>query len=195
MGAHLAHGPANRRRRVLETAAPLFVCEPWEAARGGVIVVHDVLGLTSDAEAACRRLAREGWLSIAPFLYHEHGAPVFSVASVAAARAELRRLPLTTLCADLAAAASYLVSRGCGEPTVIGFGSGGYLAALAASKVSGIGAAVAVSAVGSDGVWADAPPLEELIGDCPVPWLGTAPLGPMTDEAAWQRISAFLATA
>jgi dienelactone hydrolase len=72
---HLAHGPANRRRRVLETAAPLFVCEPSEAPRGGVIVVHDVLGLTHDAEAACRRLARGGWLAVAPFLYHQHGGP------------------------------------------------------------------------------------------------------------------------
>jgi hypothetical protein len=47
------------QRRVLKTAAPLFVCEPSDAARGGVIVVHDVPA-EHDAEAAGRHLAREG---------------------------------------------------------------------------------------------------------------------------------------
>ncbi len=74
---------------MLETAAPLFVCEPSGAARSGVIVVHDVLGLTHDAEAAGRHLARAGWLSVAPFLFHEHGGPTFGLSALAAARAEL----------------------------------------------------------------------------------------------------------
>jgi len=124
---HLAHGPANRRRRVLETAAPLFVCEPSGASRGGVIVVHDMLGLTHDAEAACRHLARDGWLTVAPFLFHSRGGPTFGLSSLAAARAELGRRSPGELGADLAAAASYLAGRGCGDVAVAGFGAGGYL--------------------------------------------------------------------
>jgi hypothetical protein len=67
-----------------------------------VIVVHDVLGLTQDAEAAGRHLAREGWFTVAPFLFHEHG-PTFWLSALAAARAELGRLSLSDLAADLTA--------------------------------------------------------------------------------------------
>jgi dienelactone hydrolase len=193
---HLAHGPANRRRRVLETAAPLFVCEPSAAARGGVIVVHDVLGLTHDAEAACRHLARAGWLSVAPFLFHSRGGPTFSLSSLAAARAELGRRSLSDLGADLTAAGSYLAGRGCVDVAVAGFGTGGYLAASAASSVPGVIAAVTIGAVDGAGLWPDARPLAELVSNSAVPLLD---LGALSDTATgddvWGRIAAFLAGA
>lgn len=193
---HLAHGPANRRRRVLETAAPVFVCEPTGQPRGGAIVVHDVLGLTHDAEAACRRLARGAWLTVAPFLYHQHGGPAFGLSSLAQARAELGRLSLSGLDADLAAAASYLARRGCGRFAVVGFGTGGYLAVRAARSVPGVIAAVTIGAVEADGVWPDAWPLAELVSSCPIPLLGLAALpDPVTGDDTWKRIDAFLAGA
>jgi carboxymethylenebutenolidase len=190
---HLAHGPANRRRHVLDTAAPLFVCEPFDAARGGAILVHDVLGLTHDAEAACRYLAWDGWLTVAPFLLHEHGGPTFGLSSLPAARAELGRLSLSDLGADLTAAASYLAGRGCGDLAVVGFGTGGYLAASAASSVPGVTAAVTIGAVEGDGLWPDARPLAELVSNCPVPLLDLPALSdPATSDDTWQRIAAFL---
>ena len=193
---HLAHGPANRRRRVLETAAPLFVCEPSDAARGGVIVVHDVLGLTHDAEAACRRLARAGWLSVAPFLFHERGGPTFGLSSLATARAELGRRSLGDLGADLTAAASYLAGRGCGDVAVAGFGTGGYLAASAASSVAGVIAAVTIGAVEGDGLWPEARPLAELVSKSSVPLLDLPALSdPVSSGDTWKRIAEFLASA
>lgn len=193
---HLAHGPANRRRRVLETAAPLFVREPGRAPRGGVIVIHDVLGLTHDAEAACRALARNGWLAVAPFLYHEHGGPAFPLSSLADARAELVRLSLPGLEADLAAAASYLTARGCGGVAVAGFGTGGYLAARFASSVPGAFAAVTIGAVEADSFWPDAGPLAEAIAGCRVPLLEVAaPPDPVTSDGTWERVAVFLAGA
>ena len=193
---HLAHGPANRRRRVLETAAPLFVCEPSGAARGGVIVVHDVLGLTHDAEAACRRLARAGWLSVAPFLFHEHGGPTFGLSSLATARAELGRRSLGDLGADLTAAASYLAGRGCGDVVVAGFGTGGYLAASAASSVPGMIAAVTIGAVEGDTLWPDARPLAEHVSKSSVPLLDLPALSdPVSSDGTWERIGEFLASA
>jgi hypothetical protein len=128
MGGHLAHGPANRGRRVPDTAAPLFVCEPRTAPRGGVVMVHGIFGLTHEVEAACRRLAGNGWLTVAPFLYHRHGGPVFgeSAASVADARAELSGLSLKDLGGDVAAAVCYLAGRGCPQSAIIGLGTGRY---------------------------------------------------------------------
>ncbi|HEY6496915.1 MAG TPA: dienelactone hydrolase family protein [Trebonia sp.] len=181
---------------MLETAAPLFVCEPSGASRGGVIVVHDMLGLTHDAEAACRHLARDGWLTVAPFLYHSRGGPTFGLSSLAAARAELGRRSPGELGADLTAAASYLARRGCGDLAVVGFGTGGCLAASAASSVPCVIAAVTIGAVEGDSCWPDARPLAELVSKSPVPLLDLPALSdPVTSDDAWQRVTAFLASA
>lgn len=193
---HLAHGPANRRRRRLETAAPLFVCEPPGTPRGGAIVVHDVLGLTPDVEAACRHLARRGWLAAAPILYHEHGGPAFGLSALATARAELGRMSLASLGADLTAAAWYLAERGCGDLAVVGFGAGGYLAACAVPSVPGVIAAVTICATEGADVWPDAPPLAELACSRHVPLLELAALpDPGAGDDAWRRVAAFLARA
>jgi dienelactone hydrolase len=133
---HLAHGPANRGRRVSSTAAPLFVCEPRGAVRGGAVVVHDVFGLTHSVEAVCQRLARDGWLAVAPFLYHGHGGPVFGASWQAAARAEFASLSLADASGDIAAAVSYLAGRACTDTVAIGFGAGGHLAARAVSSAA-----------------------------------------------------------
>ena len=42
---HHAHGPANRRRWIMPSAAPLFVRFPVERANTGVLVLHDEHGL------------------------------------------------------------------------------------------------------------------------------------------------------
>lgn len=170
MGGHLAHGPANRGKRVLETAAPLFVCEPDQVPRGGLVVVHGLFGLTHAVEAACRRLAADGWLTAAPFLYHSHGGPVFGEA--ARARAELSGLSLADLGGDVAAALAYLAGRGCLEAAVIGLGTG------------------------RDGF----PPLATFAGGRGAPLLelpdGLAAGGPAADDPAadglWRRVGAFL---
>ena len=126
MSGHLAHGPANRGRRVLDAAAPLFVREPAGEPRGGAVVVHGLAGLTHEVEAACRELAAHGWLAVAPFLYHGHGGPAFGSGpgEEARARAELAGLSPGTLAADVSAAVGYLSGRGCPEVTLIGFGTG-----------------------------------------------------------------------
>jgi dienelactone hydrolase len=90
----------------------------------------------------------------------------------------------------------YLGGRGCGDVGVVGFGTGGYLAASAASSVPGVLAAVTVGAVEGDGLWPDARPLAELASNSPVPLLGLAALSdPAASDATWERIAAFLAGA
>ena len=184
MAGHLAHGPANRGRRVLQAAAPLFICEPGQPPRGGAVVIHGVRGLTHETEAACRLLARDGWFAAAPLLYHEHGGTVFPESDQAGARAELASLPLATLAADLAAAVSYLSGRGIGAPAVIGFGTGGHLAAWAAASLDGLCAVISVAPVTAPG---DVPPRPALAAASRVPHLEL----PAAEEP-WPRIRAFL---
>ena len=55
---------------------PIFEAVPDGAARGGVIVLQDVFGVTEYLEGVCRDLAAEGWHAVAPHLYHRTGDPV-----------------------------------------------------------------------------------------------------------------------
>jgi carboxymethylenebutenolidase len=183
-GHHLAHGPANRGRRVLQAAAPLFICEPGQSPRGGAVVIHGVRGLTHETEVACRLLARDSWFAVAPLLYHEHGGTVFPESDQARALAELASVPVATLAADLAAAVSYLSGRGIDAPAVIGFGTGGHLAAWAAASLDGVGAAISVAPVTAPG---DLPPLPALAAAARVPYLELPAAG-----QPWPPIRAFL---
>ncbi|GAA4089111.1 dienelactone hydrolase family protein [Actinomadura miaoliensis] len=170
---HLSHGPANRGRYVLQTAAPLFVREPVGAPRGAVIVLHDVFGVTDYAEEACRRLARGGWLAVSPYLYYEHGGPAFDATELPVARGEMTRLTAEGLAADIAGARDYLTGRrGMPAPAVLGFSMGGYLATWAAAHHD-LAGAVAVSPSGVEHApWAGMAPLELLVADRRAPWLG-----------------------
>lgn len=126
---HHSHGPANRRQRVLDTAAPLFVEEPAGDVAGGVIVLHDVYGLTADVERYCRTLACSGRLAVAPYHYYDTGGPEHSEDVAACAAAD--GLTAEQLDDDVLAAQDYLVRvRGLAaySVTVAGFGMGERLA-------------------------------------------------------------------
>lgn len=134
---HHAHGPANRRRRVLETAAPLFVRFPGRLAETAVVVLHDAYGLTAPIEDCCRELARHGHLAVAPILYHENGGRAFTTDQPDLAESAWRRLRHADLVADVAATLDYLERR-CGVPSastaLLGFGESARLAAEIASE-------------------------------------------------------------
>lgn len=110
---HHAHGPANRRKRVVETAAPLFVRFPGRLAETGVVVLHDAYGLTPAVEDCCRALARLGHLAVAPILYHETGGTAFTTEQPETAEATWDRLRRSDVVADVGGAVDYLERR-CG---------------------------------------------------------------------------------
>ena len=82
---HHAHGPANRGRIVYTTAAPLFVCAPAGRSAGAVVAVHGEPGIDADFEAGLRRIAADGTLTVAPYLYFRDGGPDYPVADRASA--------------------------------------------------------------------------------------------------------------
>lgn len=199
MGGHrLSHGPANRGRRVLQAAAPLFVCRPASPPRGGVIVLHDVHGMTERVERACRSLALGGWLAVSPFLYHQRGGPAFEDAGTA--RAAMAELSPEDVAADVAAAHSYLEARAPSRPAVVGFGAGGHLAAWASVRHEVIAAAAVLpddavprdDAAPPDGAarlpWPGVPAPDALVAECRAPWLRTRG----DDGETWLSITRFL---
>ncbi|GAA1205318.1 dienelactone hydrolase family protein [Prauserella alba] len=173
IGHHHSHGPANRRRRVLETAAPLFVVEPPGPIRGGVVVLHDVLGLTGYIEQYCRWLAEGGWLAVAPYHYYETGGTAYS--SPGTALPALRSLTAQTLRTDVDGALDYLARQRRlvpGSLSAVGFSLGGYLAAWAARNHE-LAAAVSISPGPPDTAPVPRmPPLIDLVRDRRSPWLG-----------------------
>jgi dienelactone hydrolase len=129
---HHSHGPANRGRRVLETAAPLFLVEPGGPIRGGIVVLHDVHGLTEEIERYCRELAADGWLAVAPYHYYEAGGREYHDPD--AAHAAYTERDSAQFQSDVHACIDYLTThRGLPrqDVQVRGFGVGGQLAAWA----------------------------------------------------------------
>lgn len=129
---HHGHGPANRRRRVLRTSAPLLVRHPTGRVRGAVLVLHGAAGLDEPVEQCCRTLASCGYLTVAPLFYYETGGHTFGPET---ADAKFAALTPADLEADLAGALDYLGAR-LGLPrhrvAAAGFGAAAHLAELAA---------------------------------------------------------------
>ena len=100
---------------------------PWP----GVVVVHEIFGLTDDARQQADRLAAAGYLAVVPDLYTAGGALKCVRATIASVmRAE------GPACGDLEAARTWLAGRpDCtGRVGVIGFCMGGGFALLTAPR-------------------------------------------------------------
>ncbi len=96
----------------------------------GVLVIHDALGLTEHIRDVTRRLARAGYVALAPDLLSRMGGTekLGEPAKIAAA---LATLSMGQYLQDLNASVSYLESRPLAAKTrvgVLGFGLGGNLA-------------------------------------------------------------------
>lgn len=128
---HHGHGPANRRRRVVRTSAPLLVRHPPGRVRGAVLVLHGAAGLDEPVENCCRTLASCGYVTVAPLFYYETGGHTFGPDKADAAFAALA---LSDLEADVAGALDYLGARlrmPRHRVAAAGFGSAAHLAELA----------------------------------------------------------------
>ncbi len=117
-----------------------FLAVP-ESGRGpGVVVIQEWWGLVPHIEDVCRRFAQEGFVALAPDLYHGHIAK-----SPDDAGKLMMALDIDRAENDIRGAAAYLkslpavASKGVG---VVGFCMGGQLAIYAASKNPDIAAAV-----------------------------------------------------
>lgn len=184
---HHAHGPANRRRWVLPTAAPLFVRHPRTAAGSGVIVLHDVHGLVPDVEQRCRDLARSGHVAVAPYLYYETGGAEFRSQDEEAALAAMSLRAPEDVDADVSAAVEHLEDK-VGVPRarigVLGLGLGGYLATRACAERA-LGGAVAFDPPERESLpWPDVEATAELLPGLRTPWLAIAGSTSIPERAA-----------
>lgn len=157
------------------TELRLTVAEPDNVVRGGVVVLHEARGVTDRVRVLVSALAEEGWLTVAPHLYHRDGTDELDDAHAEEqVLDQVRRLSGESILADTDAAFVWLGDQGVtpDRQGIIGFDIGGS-AALVVAASRKLGAAVTVGGGGileplSDGL----PALVEVAGELSCPWLG-----------------------
>ncbi|MCF7551770.1 dienelactone hydrolase family protein [Pseudonocardia sp. WMMC193] len=145
----------------------LTVAEPDGPARGGIVVLHEARGVTQMVQRLVEGIAGDGWLVVAPHLYHRDGTEDLDTAE------HVARLEGDQVMADTDTAFGWLAEHDI-EPDrmgVIGFDLGGSVALLVAARRT-LGAAVTVA---GGGISEPLGPLPALISAAPgltCPWLG-----------------------
>ncbi|MGP4018426.1 dienelactone hydrolase family protein [Saccharopolyspora sp. 5N708] len=151
------------------------VAEPNNVVRGGLVVLHEARGVTQRVRRLSSALAEEGWLTVAPHLYHRDGTDEFHDHHPDEhVHDQVQRLSGDSILADTDAAFLWLSDRS--VPTdrqgIIGFDVGG-TAALVVAASRTLGAAVSVGGRGIlDPLSAAVPPLVEIADEIACPWLG-----------------------
>lgn len=117
--------------------------DPVGAAKGGVIVLHAIYGLTSHIKDVCDRWAAAGYAAVAPALYDRIGSGIvcgYDKAGAAAGRDAYAKLSEAQILTDVAACIRELA--GCGPTIISGFCTGGTYAWVASAKLDGLAAQV-----------------------------------------------------
>lgn len=152
---------------------PLTVARPsGTAPAAGVVVIQEALGVNAPMAQACERLAAQGYLAVAPHLYHRTAPEPF--ADFASAKPHMRKLNGSGLQHDIADAREYLDSEGVTDAHVgiVGFCMGGTVSLWQAA--SGDYAAAVTFYGGGIGAprWKGVPAGLESGGEIRCPWLG-----------------------
>ncbi len=153
---------------------PLTVARPDGPVRGGVLVVQDAWGAGRQLAAVTEKFAAEGYLAVAPHLYHRAGDPVFDSQDFAEAKPLLQGLIGGQIRDDLTDGLAYLDQAGVPTDRIgtVGFCMGGSITLWAAATLP---VAAAVTFYGSgitEPRWEGVPAGIESAGRIRAPWLG-----------------------
>lgn len=122
----------------------MTVAEPMTAARGGIVVLHEARGVTDAVRNLVQNLAGDGWLTVAPHLYHRDGNDELH-GNDGQVEEQVERLSSDEMMADTDTAFGWLAEHEITSDRmgVVGFDVGGSVALLVAAKRT-LGAAVSV---------------------------------------------------
>jgi carboxymethylenebutenolidase len=120
-----------------------YRAEPNGAPKGAVVVIQEIFGVNHHIREVCDRLAREGYVAIAPSIFDriEPGfTSGYSPDEVATARKFVANPDWAAMLRDTQAAIEAV--KDAGPVGIIGFCLGGSVAYAAATKLSGLSAAI-----------------------------------------------------
>ena len=156
------------------SALRLTVAEPVGPVRGGIVVLHEARGMTDAVRGMVTGLAAEGWLTVAPHLYHRDDADEIGEDDRDRVREQLGRLESGAVMADTDTAFGWLADHDIGADRmgVLGFDVGAVVALLVATERT-LGAAVSVAdEVSMSSVRDRMPALAGAPASLTCPWLG-----------------------
>ncbi len=120
-----------------------YRADPSGPAKGGMVVIQEIFGVNHHIRAVCDQLAADGYAAVAPAVF-DRQQPNFecgySPDEIAEARKFVANPDWAAMMLDVQAAIDELEKEG--PVGIIGFCLGGTIAFLAASKLSGLSAAV-----------------------------------------------------
>jgi carboxymethylenebutenolidase len=108
-----------------------YVAKPEGAAKGGLIILQEIFGITDHIKDVCDGFAKEGYLAVAPAMFDRvKPAMVLDYTDFNTAIETMGKLDREQSVADMQAAADY--ARSAGKVGAVGFCWGGSMADLAA---------------------------------------------------------------
>jgi carboxymethylenebutenolidase len=151
---------------------PLYASGNTDAARA-IIVLQEAFGVNAHIRGVADLLADEGYLAVAPQLFHRDGSPEIPYDDFASAMPFMANLTRQGLTNDLNATTDFLATLGFHAPNIaaVGFCMGGTVSFFAAT-MGRVGAAASFYGGGVATGRFGLPPLIELAADLKCPWLG-----------------------
>jgi carboxymethylenebutenolidase len=121
-----------------------YRADPAGKPKGAMVVAQEIFGVNSHIRNVCDRLAAQGYVAVAPALFDRFVRDFqsgYSPDEVAHARSYLGKIDWPKMLLDIQAGIDEV--KAAGPVGVIGFCMGGSAAFLAATRLSGVSAAVA----------------------------------------------------
>src|SRR5882724_3844524 len=120
-----------------------YRADPAGAPNGAVVVIQEIFGVNHHIRSVCDRLAKEGYVAVAPSIFDRiepNFQSGYSPDEIAEARKFVANPDFAAMLRDSQAAIDALKSVG--PVGIIGFCLGGSIAYAAATKLSGLSAAI-----------------------------------------------------
>ncbi|RZT83426.1 carboxymethylenebutenolidase [Pseudonocardia sediminis] len=169
----------------------LTIAEPDGPVRGGVVVLHEARGVTDSVRGLVSGIAGDGWLTVAPHLYHRDDADEMGEETDDAQVADqVGRLDYEQVMSDCDTAFGWLAEHDVSSDRmgVLGFDLGGTVALIVAANRT-LGAAVTVAGGGIEKAPAGSvPSLVDAAPELTCPWLGI--YSEATDPGALDKLRA-----
>ena len=113
-----------------------YVAQPSGTPKAGIIVFQEAFGVNPYIKDICERFAKEGYLAIAPELFHRSGKGIeVAYTDLASARPYMDAVNPDTVEADARAAYEWLAGQGVTKVVSIGFCMGGRASFIANSTL------------------------------------------------------------
>ena len=125
---------------------PAYVAQPAGKPKGGIVVIQEIFGVNSHVRSVADGYARDGYLAVAPAIFHrvkpnvELGYSGDDMQAGMGLKAATEALPAPGVMQDIQAAIKHAAQAG--KVGIVGYCYGGLLTWRAACTLSGLSAAV-----------------------------------------------------